>query len=68
MAVETGSSFRSLLNRLTEDYGFEVSLRYEDADGDLIVLASQNDLNELLTTEEGTVTVHVSQVRARCAI
>lgn len=56
------SSFRSLLQRLAQDYGFEVSLKYEDADSDLITLASQNDLNELLHHESGTVVVHVSEV------
>lgn len=56
------TSFRSLLQRLSADYGFDVSLKYEDADSDLITLASQNDLNELLSHESGTVTVHVSEV------
>ena len=41
-------SFRALKQRLTSDYGFELALAYQDADGDLITLASQNDLNELL--------------------
>jgi hypothetical protein len=34
-------------------------LKYEDAEGDLITLASQNDLNELLSDESGTFTCHV---------
>ena len=37
-------SFRTLKQRLTTDYGFELSLAYQDGDGDLITLASQNDL------------------------
>jgi len=56
------TSFRSLQQRLAADYGFDVALKYEDQDGDLITLASQNDLNELISLESGTVTVHVTEV------
>ncbi|KAJ8613494.1 hypothetical protein CTAYLR_002166 [Chrysophaeum taylorii] len=52
-------SFRSLKQRLTTDYGFEVSLVYQDSEGDLITLASQNDLNELMATQERTANVRV---------
>jgi hypothetical protein len=34
-------SFSHLKKRLSLDYGFKVSLKYEDADGDLIILSSQ---------------------------
>eukprot|EP00949_MAST-11_sp_MAST-11-sp1_P001082 g1082.t1 len=63
--VTKTTSFRSLRQRLSNDYGFAVSLQYEDIDGDLITLSSQNDLNEMLETEATTadlrrsVTVHV---------
>ena len=61
VAVDRNTSFQHLKQRLSNDYGFEVSLRYEDADGDLIVLSSQNDLNELVETEtRRSVTVHVN--------
>ena len=42
------SSFRELSTRLQQDYGFDVLLRYQDVDGDLIMLDSQNDLLELI--------------------
>ena len=45
--INGGASFSQLLARLREDYGFELKLKYEDQEGDLITLASQNDLNEL---------------------
>ncbi|KAH8075018.1 protein kinase [Aureococcus anophagefferens] len=52
-------SFRTLKQRLTTDYGFERSLAYQDGDGDLITLASQNDLNELLNTDSSVANVRV---------
>ena len=42
------SSFQTLKQRLEADYGFEISLQYEDPEGDMITLASQNDLVELI--------------------
>ena len=47
ISISEGISFRSLMQRLAQDYGFEVSLKYEDRDGDYIILSCQNDLNEL---------------------
>ena len=43
------SSFRELSARLRQDYGFDVVLRYQDVDGDMIMLDSQNDLLELIS-------------------
>ena len=43
------------------DYGFEVSLKYHDQEGDLITLASQNDLNDLLLSGLETITVIVTE-------
>ncbi len=54
-------SFHALLARLTDDYGFQVSLRYEDEDGELITLACQNDLNELFASKRSAVTVRVGE-------
>ena len=51
VAIDKGTSFRNLKQRLSADYGFEVNLRYEDPEGDLIVLSSQNDFNELVDSE-----------------
>ena len=62
VAVDTHTSFRSLKQRLTEDYGFELTMKYEDGDGDLITLGSQNDLKELLCDAVGTVNCFVSHV------
>lgn len=53
--------FVSLKERLENDFGFTVSLKYKDTDDDLINLDNQNDLNELIETESGSVTVLVSR-------
>jgi hypothetical protein len=51
-----------LKKRLSSDYGFDVSLKYEDKDGDIILLASQNDLNDLfLYGESDTINAIVSE-------
>ena len=55
-------SFRALKQRLTSDYGFELALAYQDADGDLITLASQNDLNELLDGGAAAANVRVMKL------
>lgn len=48
--------------RLSSDYGFDVSLKYEDRDGDMIILASQNDLDDVfLNTETETINVIISE-------
>lgn len=53
---------RRLKKRLASDYGFEVSLKYEDKDGDFIILASQNDLDDLfIFSESDTVNAIVSE-------
>jgi len=66
VAIDKGTSFRNLKQRLSADYGFEVNLRYEDPEGDLIVLSSQNDLNELVDSEvRNSVTVHVNNTESR---
>jgi hypothetical protein len=47
---------------LSADFGFDVSLKYEDRDGDYISLTSQNDLNDLFLYVEGsTVNVVVTE-------
>ena len=46
---------------MTLDYGFNISLKYEDQDGDLITLTSQNDFEDLLITESDVVNVIVSE-------
>ena len=40
-AVRSAAHVRSLMQRLQEDYGFDVSLKYEDSEQDLITLESQ---------------------------
>jgi serine/threonine protein kinase len=62
VAVTKSTGFRYLQSRLESDYGFDLSLKYQDSDGDYITLASQNDLNELIELESGTVTVIVVPV------
>eukprot|EP01035_Chromulina_nebulosa_P027649 gene27649-36393_t len=48
VTVTAETDFAELRKRLSSDYGFDVSLKYEDRDGDMITLASQNDLNDLI--------------------
>ena len=57
------TTFAQLKKRLALDYGFEVSLKYEDHDGDLIILSSQNDLDDLIAseTERDTVNIFVTE-------
>lgn len=57
-------SFSQLRKRLALDYGFEVSLKYQDADGDLIILSSQNDFDDLVANEiaEDTINIVVSEM------
>jgi hypothetical protein len=54
-----------LKRRLSTDFGFDVALKYEDRDGDLITLSSQDDLIDLLqdATNE-TINVIVSESTA----
>ena len=58
--LRDGTSFTDLKERLNEDYGFDVLMRYEDTDGDLITLETQNDLNELLESELKSIQVQIS--------
>jgi hypothetical protein len=39
--------------------------RYEDKDGDLITLSSENDITELLNHERGTINVHIEPLEPR---
>lgn len=59
-------SFSQLRKRLALDYGFEVSLKYEDGDGDLIILSSQNDFDDLVANEisEDTINIVVSELKS----
>ena len=53
-------SFSQLRKRLSSDYGFEVNLKYEDGDdGELIMLASQNDLDDLVGSNPNNDTVNI---------
>lgn len=55
-------TFNSVKRRLSADYGFDVSLKYEDRDGDMIILASQNDLDDVfLNTETETINVTIAE-------
>ena len=50
MVISNDASLAALKKRLTADYGFTVVLRYEDKEGDLITLASQDDFDTLMQT------------------
>ncbi|RYG62411.1 hypothetical protein EON64_17895, partial [archaeon] len=49
----------SVKKRLSTDFGFDVSLKYEDREGDFINLTSQNDLNDLFLYSELQSTINV---------
>ena len=51
-------SLVQLRKRLSNDYGFEVALKYED-DGDLIILSSQNDLDDLVAADPDRDSVNI---------
>jgi hypothetical protein len=58
-----------LKKRLSSDFGFEVALKYEDKDGDWIILSSQNDLNDIFeyhdhASQSDTINVIVSESTA----
>lgn len=57
--------FSELRRRLSSDFGFEVSLKYEDMDGDHITLSSQNDFEGLVHGRyvNETVNVFVTQCK-----
>jgi hypothetical protein len=58
-SIEFSCDICRLKKRLSQDYGFEVSMKYEDNEGDLIILSSQNDFDDLLIGEPDTVNVHI---------
>ena len=51
IAVDRDSSYSKLVARIASDFNFDTDpvLKYQDADGDLILLTCQNDLNELVS-------------------
>ena len=60
--VDENSSFQQLKLRLSNDYnltGVDFMLKYIDAEKDMVILSSQNDLRELMSLQLATVTVHV---------
>jgi serine/threonine protein kinase/WD40 repeat protein len=66
VAVTRLSSLRVLQKRLEDDYGFPVTLQYEDEDSDLCELSTQNDLNELIEHhfDAGDAVAHIIVSRA----
>ena len=48
VVVTSEASLPQLRKRLSDDYGFDVALKYEDKEGDLITLSSQHDFEELV--------------------
>lgn len=62
VVIDETTTIESLKSRLSEDYGFPVSLRYLDQDNDTITLETQNDLDELLGSNTGTVKVIINKI------
>jgi serine/threonine protein kinase/WD40 repeat protein len=50
-----------LKKRISNDFGIDVTLKYDDREGDLITLASQNDLDVLLSEDVDPVHVIVTE-------
>ena len=64
MLFDLGLSFAcSLKERLFQDFGFHVSLKYKDEEGDQICLATQNDLQDLIASSPsgGVVNVDIKE-------
>eukprot|EP01038_Epipyxis_sp_PR26KG_P014312 gene14312-19196_t len=62
VTITQETTFTELRKRLSQDYGFDVALKYEDRDGDYIILSSQNDLEDLfLFTDTDTINAIVSE-------
>ena len=57
--------YSELSRRLSKDFGFEVSLKYEDIDGDLITLSSQNDFEGLAHGQYVNETINVFVSRCK---
>ena len=57
--LDSNKCFAEVHKMLSSDYGFLVKLRYQDSDGDLIVLHTQNDLDTLLQSLDTGSTVNV---------
>ena len=61
--VQPDHDFGQLKKRLSNDYGFEVSLKYEDSDGELIILSSQHDFDDMFHVGQDAINVHVAAVQ-----
>lgn len=48
VVVSSDASIPQLRRRLSDEYGFDVLLKYEDREGDFITLSSQEDFNVLV--------------------
>ncbi|CAM9140549.1 unnamed protein product [Ectocarpus sp. 12 AP-2014] len=60
VVVHEEYTFAKLKQRLCEDFKFEVFLEYKDEDGDEVMLNSENDLAELLASDDGPFLIKVS--------
>ncbi|CAN0436199.1 unnamed protein product, partial [Ectocarpus sp. 12 AP-2014] len=60
VVVHEEYTFAKLRQRLCEDFKFEVFLEYKDEDGDEVMLNSENDLAELLASDDGPFLIKVS--------
>ena len=59
--VQPEHDFSQVKKRLSSDYGFEVALKYEDSDKDMITLSSQNDFDDMFHLGIETINVHVTE-------
>ena len=56
--------YSELTRRLSKDWGFDVSLKYEDCDGDANLLSSQNDFEGMIHGQANeTINVFVSRCK-----
>jgi serine/threonine protein kinase len=59
--VNEETNFNTMRRKLSNDFCFDVHMKYEDKDGDYITLSSQNDLESLLQSDMETVNVIISE-------
>lgn len=61
MVISPSTNWSELGDRLHQDYGFDISLKYQDSDSDWITLSTAHDFEELISSGADTVSVSVAE-------